>query len=250
MSDGVLYDPLTGCILFDGDCVLTGPCSNYRQARLCSDDSLANVWMTTADALTRSGAFYVNNILICYYFNFVDATSNSPGTIYAASASVAKANCAACPGCASVPCDGTTSYQVDMSGLWNVIVSCAVNESANAPTAQPVTFLATGSCGFNPDSGDLPIYLASGQSTSGNNSIEVTGTPALDHINDPYGSGCSVWRFVIALAIGSAYVSVEFLGPTGPNAAGNYYYYQDSGGGSPFVLPCASLTNLPVIVVT
>jgi hypothetical protein len=38
------------------------------------------VWMTEADAATLTGAFRIDGI--CHYFDFDDATSDTPGTIY------------------------------------------------------------------------------------------------------------------------------------------------------------------------
>jgi hypothetical protein len=50
-----------------------------RQARRCSDDALADVWMTPDDAATLTGAFELNNH--CFYFDFDDPLG-APGTIY------------------------------------------------------------------------------------------------------------------------------------------------------------------------
>jgi hypothetical protein len=58
-----------------GTCCCTG--GGYRQARWCSDDTLANVWMTTDDAVTLTGSFKIGSN--CFYFNFADATSDTAG---------------------------------------------------------------------------------------------------------------------------------------------------------------------------
>lgn len=96
MANGdVLLDPDGNVLLdSDGDVLLDdgsgSPCrccgGGYRQARRCSDDGLVDVWMTTDDADTLTGAFKISpeGSGSCFYFNFADGTSDTPGTIYAA----------------------------------------------------------------------------------------------------------------------------------------------------------------------
>ena len=80
-------------------------CGCYRQARNCSNNTLANVWMTCTDAAMFPNAFSIGSN--CYYFNFADAThATAGGTVYAASAAVAAASCSACP--TPAPCECPT----------------------------------------------------------------------------------------------------------------------------------------------
>ena len=82
-------------------------CSCYRQARNCSNNTLANVWMTCTDAAMFPNAFSIGSNY--YRFNFSDATyAAAGGTVYAASAAVARSGCPApctCPG-------GCTNYNI------------------------------------------------------------------------------------------------------------------------------------------
>lgn len=73
----------------------------YRQARKCPspDGELVDVWMTEADAATLPDAFTLNTR--CLYFDFEDATSDTPGTVYPASDATAIDGCEECPS----PCD-------------------------------------------------------------------------------------------------------------------------------------------------
>lgn len=71
-------------------------CDCYRQARLCFDDTLADVWMICSDAAMFPDAFSIGSA--CLYFNFADATSpTAGGMIYPAAAAVAQPSCAECP---------------------------------------------------------------------------------------------------------------------------------------------------------
>ncbi len=85
------------------------PCCCWRQARLCSDDTLQDVWMTDSDAHTLTGAFQLGDW--CYYFNFADPLG-TPGTIKTPADVTPLDSCEDCPGCADFPCD-VDHYQID-----------------------------------------------------------------------------------------------------------------------------------------
>ncbi len=102
----------------------------YRQARQCpSVGALVDVWMTTTDAATFPNAFFIPSVG-CYYFNFTDATSPTPGTTYVVADAEARADCAGClPDlhCGLCPGSGLNSWtkvQVTFAGLNASICPC------------------------------------------------------------------------------------------------------------------------------
>lgn len=93
----------------------------YGQARLCSNDALADAWMTAADAATFPGAFKYSGT--CYYF--AGDVNTCPGTVIAAAAATAYADCATCSGFVPVDCQNcgvTCCMSTDMTATveWEV----------------------------------------------------------------------------------------------------------------------------------
>lgn len=72
-------------------------CTPYLQARDCSTNSKVNTWMTTTDAATiGTSAFKVPGRTACHFFNFADASSLSPGTIFTAASATTYTSCCRC----------------------------------------------------------------------------------------------------------------------------------------------------------
>lgn len=72
-------------------------CGTHRQARRCRDDFLEDIWMTLADAATLPGSFSLD--FECYYFDFSDPPSSTPGTVYTPADVTAYDDCDTCPRC-------------------------------------------------------------------------------------------------------------------------------------------------------
>lgn len=221
---------ISGGCLVAAVCLAVGTClDGYRQARRCSDDTLADVWMTTADAAMFPGAFTLLNGTFGYYFG---SDTGTPGTIYTASEATAYANCAAiASGCPNGDCidhaDDTASHTIDFSGPWD-LVACGQTSDTAAATTQPMTLTVSGctyvtdgsACQFPaPTAGQIYRFSAP--------QIAVTNTYA-------GGSGSLCWYYYIQLSFqdfhGGPSRTVYYRGPrldgTG-SAAGLYYWWYD-----------------------
>lgn len=89
----------------------------YRQARLCGSGALADVWMTTGDAASVPFFRYSGT---CYYFDYSDATSTTPGTIIGAGSVTPEVSCAGCNP-APCTCPGVFSNTYAIAGYFNTM---------------------------------------------------------------------------------------------------------------------------------
>lgn len=95
-------------------------CACFKQARLCADNTLADVWMKCDDAATFPNAFSITATGVCYYFA---GDSGTPGTLFAAADATAFVDCATCNN--PCPCDDAslcTNYLLTFKYLykrWN-----------------------------------------------------------------------------------------------------------------------------------
>lgn len=119
-------------------------CCCYRQARNCADNTTQNVWMKSSNASSYTGAFKIGTST-CYYFNFADSPSSSPGTLYGPSDVTATgASCAALCPTMTPACAGVATLAVVTATGLNVCV-CADNAGGGGPFGTGQSFaLITG----------------------------------------------------------------------------------------------------------
>lgn len=81
----------------------------YKQARKCSDNTLADVWVCCKDTASFPNSFQIGTTGPCYYFGS-DAISSSHGTIYVALSLTARG------GCLLSPCVSSSSSSSSSGG--------------------------------------------------------------------------------------------------------------------------------------
>lgn len=201
-------------------------CPSYRQARICpSVGDLQDVWMTVADAATRPNAFSIGTT--CYYFNFSDPTSTTPGTVYTAADATAFDSCAACAGApCTCPEDVCTNYIVSgtmtrsqwsgvgCTGTQSLLCSGTWNIPCSIAGLGPCAWVFTGGGGGNPCGilqvfGDIGgIVLSLDGSTPCNWTIIVQDTPSLNTWTSKSDVGATPDLGVFPDITGCAYDSI------------------------------------------
>lgn len=212
-------------------------CDAWRQARDCADDSLVDIWMHVTDAATYTGASAIFSLFSfpseCYYFDFDDPTSDTPGTVFLpgdvyATYEVCE-ECGAAP-CWNGVCDDTTAYAADFTGTWDLPGGAAPCSSVVAVggsvSAAPVTlniYPAVGACYFSKDDpfGGPPVPYYVDTTTPGQVlDINLNRFIILTIGFDPLSEHCFIW--VITAQVDGAGTYFRWYGPRNANAAGTY----------------------------
>ncbi len=232
MSVGVQVNS-SGCVKVNGSgCVKIGPCtaSAYQQARLCSDNSLTDVWMTTADAAMFPGAFTLMHGVLGYYFA---GDTGTPGTIYTAADAQPFADCTAAVTCGSGSCTADGDFTLDTSGPWDLSAAGFTDYILGTLLSQPRPMTDLGSGCQYADNGtglgtsSLPgpggtKYYCNGFVIN-RRLFDGQGNPICDHFGiqasfvDIAGLAGSIQIFYLGTLINGAGSKV-----------GRYYYWYDS----------------------
>lgn len=92
---------------------------NYRRAHKCGTGDFVDLWMLDTDAAGYTGVFKVSGGDYCYYFDFGELTSTSPGTVKTPSDVTNTYSACTNAACKSCGCFGTThsTITVTLAGI-------------------------------------------------------------------------------------------------------------------------------------
>jgi hypothetical protein len=252
IGSGCIQAGASGCI------AICAPA--FRQARLCADFSVADVWMTATDAALLTGAFYVPWLGLCCYFNFADSVYTTlGGTLYARADVTASADCTAC-----LPCFTAGAIVGALPATVTITLPTVVN-FAGCPTPQVGSPSLTSQVltrGFTEwDSPAISTFATiAGWRTR---PAVITGTDiycylAASSINPFSPHPCSVWEFGILYRTEffpfSSIVAVwqrRIISNSISNLYGGYYFAGISSVTHPAVpTACPGATATPFLYVS